>query len=122
MVTVMDFRQGSKGRFEVRFISQSGTMVDQPAFLPTIEVIYIHPTLLQPVTAIPTTIMNRVQVGVYFINWLIPINEPTIEHEIIYRGVMDGLEVIGEDTVTILPLTAVCVFTPTLITTVSCCN
>jgi hypothetical protein len=118
----IDFRQGTIGRLEASFITSGGTLVDQPDFLPTIEIIYIHPELLQPMTAIGTTLMNKIEPGRYFLKWYIPTDQPTTEHQIIYRGSIDDREVIGEDTVTILSLIEQCRFTPsTLQTQVRCC-
>jgi len=118
---VVDFRQGTIGRLEASFITTGGQLVDQPDHLPTVEVIYIHPELLQPMTAIPTTIMREIEPGRYFLDWHIPIDQSITEHQITYRGIIDDRDVIGEDVVTILPLIAKCVFTPvTLITPVGC--
>lgn len=114
---VVDFRQGTTGRLEATFITIDGILVDQPDHLPTVEVIYIDPYLLQPVTSIATTLMMKIEPGKYFINWRIPINEPTIEHQIIYRGLIEDKNVIGEDVVTVLPLVPKCVFTPAVLTT-----
>lgn len=116
-----DFRQGTIGRLQTVFIRQDGSIERQPIAFPTVAVIYIDPDNLQPTTAVPVTVMDEEgESGRYYYDWYIPEDEPITEHEIIFRGWLEGEYVIGEDTVTILPKSAVCVFSPTQISGTIC--
>lgn len=113
-----DFRQGTIGTLEVTFFDEEGEIVPQPRPA-TVEVIYIN-NRSKAATAIQRTQMTFVADGRYRFDWSIPEDQPTVEHQIIYRGVIDGLRVIGEDTVTILPKKSQCVFEPTKLITKIC--
>ncbi len=112
-----EFRQGTTGRLLATFLTPIGRLVDQPSGLPTVEVIYIDPNTSQPVTALTRSLMRRISLGLYFFDWRIPLDQPQQAHQIIYRGQIDELLTIGEDTVTILGATPECAFVPSKITT-----
>jgi len=111
------FRQGTTGHFEVAIITTDGTLVPQPEGLPTIEAVYIDPTTRSMATAIPQYPMYQAEPGRYFFDWNIPIDQPLLVHQVIYRGKVDGDDVIGEDIFTVLAFTPHCLLTPTLLTT-----
>lgn len=111
-----EFRQGSVGRLQAAFVSQFGEFVDQPTGLPTVEIVYIHPDTLQTATALDRMLMKKLDVGRYFFDWRIPLDEPLLVHQVIYRGIIDNTNVFGEDTVTILGATPQCLLEPTILT------
>ncbi len=111
-----DFRQGTVGRLQVVFITQLGTLVDQPTGLPTVEVVFIDPNTMQTVTALERTLLKRIDVGRYFFDWRIPFDQPLLVHQIIYRGLIGSVDTLGEDTATILGATPQCLFEPTILT------
>lgn len=120
----MDFRQGTIGRVEVKFtLVEGGTPVPQPDNLPTVDIIFIDPERLQPATSVQRTIMTEFDPGEYFFNWMIPLDEPTIEHQIYFRGRIGLDDVVGEDTVTVLPASPDCLYTPCVLATTvkGCC-
>ncbi len=114
---VYDFRQGSVGRLEVAFFTYLGELVPQ-INMPTVEVLYIDLATEQPATAVEITPMYEYELGRYYYDWYIPINQPTIPHQVQYKGLIDGQVVVGEDIVTILPANSqlCCTYTPTAVT------
>jgi len=110
-MTEQIFRQGTTERITTAFITYSGVVIPQPVGLPTVEIIFINDNL-KPESAIARMVMTEYDVGRYFYDWNIPIDQPTTEHQIIYKGIIDGRKVIGEDTVTILPIIVDCPVTP----------
>ena len=112
------FRQDTTGRLQVTFLTLIGSIVAQPEGLPTIEIVYIDPDNLGMTTALPLTIMFEIEPGRYFFDWRVPLDEPLLAHQVIYRGKIDTLDVLGEDILTVLPATPQCLFTPTILTKV----
>lgn len=97
-----DFRQGTTGRLDAVFLNYLGELVQQDP-LPTVEIIYIATDTGWPTSAIETTLMDELEPGKYYYDWYIDIDHPTVTHQITYRGIIDGLRVVGEDIVTVLP-------------------
>ena len=118
------FRQGTIGRLQTVFLTQNGEIVEQPVGYPTVSVIYIDPVTLQPTTSVATTLMKHNADGTYYYDWFIPKDEPITEHQIIYRGIIDEQQVIGEDTVTVLAGELECAFTVSVLTSTCspCCK
>jgi len=114
---IYDFRQGSVGRLEVAFFNYLGELIPQ-VNMPTVEVLYIDLATEQPATAVEVTPMYEQEFGRYYYDWYIPINQPTIPHQVQYKGIIEDLVVVGEDIVTVLPgnSQACCIYTPTAIT------
>lgn len=117
-----DFRQGTTNRLEASFYTFTGELAPQTD-MPVIEILYIDLTLRQPATSIPPTSMYELEPGRYYYDWFIPLDEPTISHQVLYRGVVSGVDVVGEDIVTVLPATSqsCCFYTPTVLTTGATC-
>lgn len=116
------FRQGSIGRFEVSLYTTDDVLVPQPEGLPTIEAVYIDPNTRSMVTAVPSYTMFELEPGKYYFEWYVPLDQPLLVHQVIYRGIVDEVEVIGEDIFTVLPRTPCCVFVPTVISTIKACR
>lgn len=112
-----DFRQGTINRLQVRFLNQTGTPVDQPSGLPTVEIIYVNSKTSQPTTALSRSLMKRLETGTYFFDWGIPLDEPQLVHQIIYRGQIGNNSIIGEDIATVLRATSMCAFVPSTVPT-----
>lgn len=110
------FRQNSVGRFEVAIITHNGDLVPQPDGFPTLEAIFIHPDTGRVHTAIPTTTMLEIEPGRYFLEWQVPFDQPLLVHQVINRGFIDEIPVIGEDIFTVLPIEPTCLRSPTLLT------
>lgn len=111
------FRQGTLGRLEALFATHDGQIVPQPEGLPTVEIVYINPDNQQMATALSTMQMFEIEPGHYFFDWRVPLDQPLLVHQVIYRGIVDELPVIGEDLFTVLAATPQCMFVPCLITT-----
>lgn len=112
---IYDFRQGTTGRFEVVFLNYLGEVVEQDP-LPTIEVLYVNQDGYVA-TAVGITPMDELEQGRYYYDWHIPLTQRTIEHQVHYVGAIDQMQVVGEDTVTVLPRDSdlCCTYTPTII-------
>ena len=116
------FRQGTIGRLEISIYTTDDALVPQPAGLPTVEAVYIDPVTRSMSTAIPQTAMYEMDVGRYYYEWYVPLDQPLLVHQVIYRGKIDEDDVIGEDLFTVLPLTPCCMFVPTVISTIKACR
>jgi len=118
MVTTSTFRQGTAGRLEVHVLAFNELPVPQSIGLPTVEIVYIDPTSLSMATALAPFPMYELEPGRYYFDWKVPIDQPLLVHQVIYRAQIDDDDVIGEDIFTVLPLTPQCLFTPTCLTVI----
>ena len=112
------FRQGTIGRFEVSIYTTDDLLVPQEEGLPTVEAVYIDPVTRSMATAVPQSAMYSVEPGRYYYEWYVPLDQPLLVHQVIYRAKIEGDDVIGEDIFTVLPLTPCCMFVPTVISTI----
>jgi hypothetical protein len=111
------FRQDTVGHFEVVVVTTDDQLVSQPEGFPTIEAVYIDPASRMMTTAIPQSQMYQIEPGRYYFDWKVPTDQPLLVHQVIYRGKIEEDGVIGEDIFTVLPITPVCLITPTVLTT-----
>ena len=91
------FLQGDILPFYLAVRTFDGEPVDQPEALPTIEIGYIDPTTHVrkiPVQRVP---MNFMQRGIWTWIWRIPKKEPTTEHIVIMRAMLDDQIVAASD-------------------------
>ena len=116
------FRQGTVGRFEVSIYTTDDLLVPQEEGLPTVEAVYIDPVTRSMATAVPQSAMYSVEPGRYYYEWYVPLDQPLLVHQVIYRAKIEGDDVIGEDIFTVLPLTPCCMFVPTVISTIKACR
>ena len=116
------FRQGTVGRFEVSIYTTDDLLVPQEEGLPTVEAVYIDPVTKSMATAVPQSAMYSVEPGRYYYEWYVPLDQPLLVHQVIYRAKIEGDDVIGEDIFTVLPLTPCCMFVPTVISTIKACR
>jgi hypothetical protein len=116
------FRQGTIGRFEVSIYTTDDLLVPQEEGLPTVEAVYIDPVTRSMATAVPQSAMYSVEPGRYYYEWYVPLDQPLLVHQVIYRAKIEGDDVIGEDIFTVLPLTPCCMFVPTVISTIKACR
>jgi len=116
------FRQGTIGRFEVSIYTTDDLLVPQEEGLPTVEAVYIDPITRSMATAVPQSAMYSVEPGRYYYEWYVPLDQPLLVHQVIYRAKIEGDDVIGEDIFTVLPLTPCCMFVPTVISTIKACR
>jgi hypothetical protein len=116
------FRQGTIGRFEVSIYTTDDLLVPQEEGLPTVEAVYIDPITRSMATAVPQSTMYSVEPGRYYYEWYVPLDQPLLVHQVIYRAKIEGDDVIGEDIFTVLPLTPCCMFVPTVISTIKACR
>jgi len=116
------FRQGTIGRFEISIYTTDDILVPQPVGLPTVEAVYIDPITRSMSTAVPQYSMYEIEPGRYYYEWYVPLDQPLLVHQVIYRGKIEEDDVIGEDIFTVLPLTPCCMFVPTVISTIKACR
>jgi hypothetical protein len=116
------FRQGTIGRFEISIHTTDDILVPQPVGLPTVEAVYIDPITRSMSTAVPQYSMYEIEPGRYYYEWYVPLDQPLLVHQVIYRGKIEEDDVIGEDIFTVLPLTPCCMFVPTVISTIKACR
>lgn len=120
--TTNTFRQGTIGRFEISIYTTDDVLVPQPVGLPTVEAVYIDPITRSMSTAVPQYSMYEIEPGRYYYEWYVPLDQPLLVHQVIYRGKIEEDDMIGEDVFTVLPLTPCCMFVPTAISTIKACR
>ena len=74
-----------------------GELVEQPPNSPTIEIVYINPETRVREDSVRTTVMDMIEPGKYFYLWYVDKNEPTVIHDLLLRGVLDGAPVEASD-------------------------